>query len=237
MVGSDLAVDWRCLTSTVGSTALCRNGCAHAPSSTRLLALRKGPPMNDRTIALLALAFSGFSFILSWKSYRRAGARVQCLFDVENRQGSVIKRRFEDATTSLALRVRNKGMAAIQVSEIRINVGRSFRNMNKGVYTLGQRIPTHDSDESVYVMPALLDVDFVGPALGHVVAGLHTEKWTLDSSKLFEMLAPALAICDQRARAVLVLGDGRELTSNWVTLSMRGSYKGISRSKLAWVKY
>lgn len=178
--------------------------------------------MNESVVAYVALVFSALSVVLSWRSYRRAGPRVDCSLEVGDARSSGHRRGVDIRDPlALALRVRNKGMASIQVSEIHVNVGRAWRDRNRGVYTLGQRIPPHQSDDPVFALPALIDVELCGPTLGHVISGFHTENWTLATAELFTQLEGALAICDQRLRAVLVLGDGREITSNSVRMSRR----------------
>ena len=143
-----------------------------------------------RGLAIFATLVAVGSFWLAWRTYRRAGARVvvsaekQLNYEAFYVDGPV----YDDV---LAVRVSNKGLAKVQISNMFYEV--------KG------------KDGFVTLDPS-------GPGLPFGLEGMHQELWAPSLSTI----AKGADLGDNgvsQVRAGVLLGDGTQKFSKWLTLS------------------
>jgi len=146
--------------------------------------------MVARGLSVFATLVALGSFWLAWRSYRRAGARVvvtaekQLKYQAFYVDGPI----YDDVLT---VRVSNKGLAKVQVSNMFYEV-----KGKKGFVTL----------------------DPHGPRLPFVLEGMHQELWAPSLSTIANG-ADLGADGVSQLRAGVLLGDGSQKFSRWLTLS------------------
>ncbi len=148
------------------------------------------PDVIARAVSVLALLVAVASLYLSWRSFRRSGARVSVSVEKQLHYAVLFVNEpiFDNVLT---VRARNAGMAPVQITNLFYEV--DGRN---GFVTLNPS----------------------GPALPHVLAGLHEAVWIPSLSTVAE----GARLDDSgtvRVRAGVVLGDGREVRSKWIAIT------------------
>jgi hypothetical protein len=135
-------------------------------------------------LSILALAVASTSLFISWRAYRRAGARVH-VRAAHERHSTFAEVRFD--WDVVAIHVTNRGMAAVPITAVELEVA--------GKDT---RVP---ADE--------------GPALRHLLPGLDSEDWAINTTEL--AAAAGFAGGDKaRIRAWVTLGNDAQKHSKWL---------------------
>jgi len=143
-----------------------------------------------RGLSVFAIFVALSSFLLAWRTYRRAGARVvvtaekQLKYQAFYVDGPI----YDDVLT---VRVSNKGLAKVQVSNMFYEV--------KG-------------------KDGFVTLDPNGPQLPFVLEGMHQELWTPSLSTMAKGAGLGTDGVSQ-LRAGVLLGDGTQKFSRWLTLS------------------
>jgi hypothetical protein len=156
-------------------------------------------------IAIISAAVATLSLIVSYRAYRRSGARVRLIFE-SRKFGSAYPPRDEDQ--ELAIRVINKGMAPIQIIEWRLEERMDWQ---------WSWIPLWFRAGSGPSPWTWLDLAFVpenhGPPVPYTLEGYHEGRWIIKTTD-----------CESRGskshraiwRAVVVLGTGKAIRASSV---------------------
>ena len=139
-------------------------------------------------ISALALLVSCFAATISWRAYRRAGAKVEA--DLSIIEPSHTADENVIVAGSVGLSISNKGLAAIGVNHAIWIIEMDDRTL-VSVMTPDGRIAPLD-----------------GPGLPMTLSGLHSASWSFDFDKLVEQVESGHA----RVHVIFSLGD-REVST------------------------